>query len=85
VGRNRQPRDYDARAFAELDRVNPALELTYLRAGSDPHWERVRRDGHDVTDQPHLWTPYQRARRESFEARVAEYRAAGLLPPQSRP
>ena len=72
-------RDYDARAWPHIDNANLELELTYLRAGSDPNWERVKRNGEDITDQPQLWTPYQRARRRAFEERVAGYRQAGML------
>lgn len=72
--------DLDYRAYAYLQRsVNETVELTYLRAGSDPDWERPHRDGVDITDRPELWTPHQRARRESFEARVADYRRRGLI------
>jgi hypothetical protein len=77
--RREQQRDYDARAWLHIDNANPELELTYLRAGSDPNWERVKRNGQDITDRPEQWTPYQRARRRAFEGRVAGYRAAGLL------
>lgn len=72
-------RDPDSRAWRYLDNANMALELTYLRAGSDPDWERVVRDGVDITDQPGLWNAYQRARRQRFEARLAQYKADGLL------
>ncbi|GAA1968572.1 hypothetical protein [Microbacterium deminutum] len=70
--------DLDMRA-ANAGAVNVEIELTYLRAGVDPHWERPYRDGRDITDEPALWTPYQRARRESFQARVEQYRQEGLL------
>ncbi|WP_345802733.1 hypothetical protein AAIB33_06485 [Microbacterium sp. AZCO] len=76
----RPTRDIDARAFDFLDRnVNEHAELTYLRAGSDPDWERPHRNGVDITDKPELQTPYQRARRRSFEARVDDYRRRGLI------
>lgn len=71
--------DLDARASRIPGFVNRDLELTYLRAGFDPAWERPSRNGADITDRPDLWTPYQRQRREAFDARVAEYRASGLL------
>lgn len=60
-------------------RVNTHAELAYLRAGSEPPWERVRHGGVDVTDQPELWSPYERERRDEFLERVAGYREAGLL------
>lgn len=60
-------------------RVNTPLELTYLRAGTEPDWERPHRDGVDITDRPELQTPYQRVRRAQFLARVTQYRADGLL------
>lgn len=60
-------------------RAHEHLELTYLRAGVDPDWERPHRDGIDITDQPELWTPYQRARRLEYLERLASYRARGLL------
>lgn len=59
--------------------VNERLELVYLRAGSDPDWERPHLNGRDITDEPELWTPHQRRRREAFVARVERYRAEGLL------
>jgi len=71
--------DLDARALSIPGFVNRDLELTYLRAGTDPPWERPHRGGVDITDRPDLWTPYQRARREAFETRLADYRARGLL------
>ncbi|MBB3158204.1 hypothetical protein FHS07_001900 [Microbacterium proteolyticum] len=71
----------DPRPGARLGRVDTDRELTYLRAGSDPPWERPHRDGVDVTDHPAAWTPYQRERRLSFEARVADYRQRGLIDP----
>lgn len=70
----------DPRPRASLGRVNTDHELAYLRAGSDPPWERPHHDGIDITDTPEAWTPYQRERRESFEARVVEYRQRGLIP-----
>ncbi|ONI62634.1 hypothetical protein CSIV_14260 [Microbacterium sp. CSI-V] len=70
----------EPRRGATHDRVSEHTELVYLRAGSDPPWERPHRDGVDITDRPELWTPYQRTRRETFEARVAEYQRRGLLP-----
>jgi hypothetical protein len=72
--------DLDFRAYPYLERgVNEVLELTYLRSGADPDWERVHQRGEDITDQPERWTPYQRARRLAFETRVASYRARGLM------
>jgi hypothetical protein len=72
--------DLDFRAFEYLERgVNEVLELTFLRAGADPDWERVCANGQDITDQPERWTRYQRARRIAFEARVEEYRRRGLV------
>lgn len=72
--------DLDHRAYAYLQRsVNEVVELTYLRAGAEPDWECPHRNGVDITDKPELWTPYERARRESFEARVADYRRQGLI------
>ena len=59
--------------------ANVQLELTYLRAGVDPPWERPHRDGVDITEQPQLWTPYQRARRAEYVERVESYRADGLI------
>ena len=63
--------------------MNEAAELAFLNAGAEPTWERPHSDGVDITDQPHLWTVYQRQRRETFEARVAQYRAEGLIPPRA--
>lgn len=60
-------------------KVNEGLELTYLRAGAEPPWERPKLDGVDVTDAPERWTPDQRVRRLAFEARVERYRQDGLL------
>ncbi len=77
--RDRRPSDIDARAWPYLDHGNESLELSYLRAGSDPDWERPHRGGVDITDRPDLWTPYQRARRERYEERVADYRRRGLI------
>ena len=75
--------DLDARALDALrsgrGQVNESAELAALRLGWEPEWERPHRNGIDVTDQPELWTEYQRARRESFEQRVARYRADGLI------
>lgn len=59
--------------------MNAVLELTYLRAGADPDWERVTANGEDITDQPERWTRYQRARRIGFEARVERYRERGQI------
>ena len=73
--------DLDARAMRVEGPVNEAAELAFLNAGAEPTWERPHRDGVDITDRPDLWTPYQRHRREAFEARVARYRAEGLIPP----
>ncbi|MHC3000348.1 hypothetical protein [Microbacterium sp. HJ5] len=73
-------RDLDARAFEYLhSNVNEAIELAYLRAGADPDWERVMRNGEDITDQPETWTPYQRARRQAYVARTEDYRGRGLV------
>lgn len=69
----------EPRPGAQNDRVSEPTELVYLRAGSDPPWERPHRGGVDITGRPDLWTPYQRARRETFEARVTDYRRRGLL------
>lgn len=69
----------DPRPGASLGVVNVHHELAYLRAGSDPPWERPHLNGEDVTDRPGLWTPYQRERRASFEARVHDYRERGLI------
>jgi hypothetical protein len=77
--RGQGPRGGDERAFAYIDKVNVGLELTYLRSGSDPDWERPHINGVDVTGSPELWSPYQRARREAFVERVEAYRADGLL------
>ena len=77
------PRDLDARALDVLlsghSRVNEAAEIGALRLGWEPEWERPHRNGVDITDRPDLWTPYQRARRESYDARAADYRARGLV------
>lgn len=74
--RERNHHDLDDRAWEYIDRsVVERTELACLRAGSDPPWERPHRDGRDITDQPELWTPYQRARREAFEERLARYRS----------
>lgn len=82
----RRTPDLDARAWEYIDKnVSRDAELVALRAGSDPDWERPHRDGVDITDRPDLWTPYQRARREAFEARVADYRQRGLIDPVSPP
>jgi hypothetical protein len=78
--RRRASRDLSARAWAYLEtNVDERLELTFLRAGWDPPGERPHLDGVDVTDHPELWTSYQRARRETFEARVDRYKAEGLI------
>ncbi|GEB46933.1 hypothetical protein MTE01_28780 [Microbacterium testaceum] len=69
----------DPRPGSVPGRVDVETELIYLRARSEPPWERVKRDGVDVTDRPDLWTPYQRARRVEFEERVEFYRAEGLI------
>jgi hypothetical protein len=71
--------DLDARAWAYLDRYVEETEIAALRAGWDPPIERPHRDGVDITDRPDLWTPYQRARREAYEARVRDYRGRGLI------
>lgn len=62
-----------------VEYVNEAVELAYLRAGSEPLWERPHRNGVDVTDEPDLWTSYQRRRRLEFLERVERYRSEGLL------
>ncbi|WP_157533901.1 MULTISPECIES: hypothetical protein [Microbacterium] len=72
-------RDLDARAMTMPGQIDRDVELTYLRAGAEPPWERPHRNGVDVTSQPDLQTPYQRQRRESFEERVREYRASHLI------
>lgn len=69
----------DPRARALPGRVDVDRELTYLRAGSDPPWERPRLDGVDITDRPDLQTPYQRQRRAEFDARVEGYRSSARL------
>jgi len=69
----------DPRPGASRGRPDIDTELVYLRAGSEPPWERPHRDGEDVTDRPELWTPYQRERRLAFESRVADYRERGIL------
>ena len=69
----------DPRRGSNLGRPDEQTEITYLRAGRDPPWERPHRDGVDITEQPELWTPYQRQRREAFEARAAEYQRRGLI------
>ncbi|MGZ0067849.1 hypothetical protein [Microbacterium arborescens] len=65
--------------YPPTPKINTPAELLYLRAGSEPPWERINIDGRDVTDQPELWTDYQRERRHAFEERVSRYRADGLL------
>ena len=83
---DRRRTDLHARAWAYLHtNIDTRAELAFLRAGSDPNWERPHLDGVDITDHPELWTPYQRARREAFEARVADYRQRGLIEPVSPP
>lgn len=69
----------DPRPGARRGPVDEGRELLYLRAGAEPPWERVKRDGVDVTDRPELWSPYQRERRVEFEERVEHYRAEGLI------
>lgn len=69
----------DPRANAIPAHVDEHLELTYLRAGSEPPWERPHRDGVDVTDRPDLQTPYQRQRRAEYVSRVEGYRERGLI------
>ena len=59
TSRHHIARDLDARA-THAGAINVPLELTYLRAGCDPDWERPYRDGRDITDEPALWTAYQR-------------------------
>ena len=75
---HRPASELDERAM-HAGTVYSGVELTYLRAGAEPLWERPHRDGLDITDRPDLWTHYQRARRESFELRLAQYRAEGLI------
>lgn len=79
MGRGSGPRGGYDRALDYIDKVNTQLELTYLRSGADPDWERVTRNGVDISDRPELWSEYQRARRESFIERVDAYRADGLI------
>lgn len=55
------------------------VELSHLRAGAEPPWERPHRDGRDITLEPELQSPYQRERRLEFLERVEHYRAEGLL------
>jgi hypothetical protein len=62
-----------------VEKVNEEVELTYLRAGGEPEWERPKLNGRDITDEPALQTPYQRRRRAEFVERVARYRSEGLL------
>ncbi|OZD55396.1 hypothetical protein CH252_05865 [Rhodococcus sp. 06-1477-1B] len=69
----------DPRANAVAGRVDVDHELTYLRAGSDPPWERPHRDGVDITDQPDLQTPYQQQRRAEYVLRAKGYRERGLI------
>jgi hypothetical protein len=69
----------DPRPNASLGRVNTEAELAYLRAGSDPSWERPHDDGADITAQPERWTPSQWERRLAFEERVQQYRRDGLI------
>lgn len=65
--------------MANPGRIDRDVELTYLRAGAEPPWERPHRNGVDVTTDPDAQTPYQRQRRASFEERLREYRAEGLV------
>ncbi|MEV5068959.1 hypothetical protein MRBLMI12_000516 [Microbacterium sp. LMI12-1-1.1] len=69
----------DPRHGSPPGRPNEELELTYLRAGGEPEWERPKRNGVDITDQPELQTPYQRQRRDEFQRRVARYIREGRL------
>lgn len=69
----------DPRPGSSLGDPDESLELTYLRSGMEPPWERPKKDGIDVTDRPELQTPFQRQRRAEFEARLARYRDDGLL------
>ena len=65
--------DLDFRAWAYLERgVNIPLELTYLRAGADPDWERPHENGEDITDQPERCTPFPPTRRVAYDARVKD-------------
>lgn len=76
----RPPKDLDARAWDSLHtNVNEGAELAALGMGADPGWERPKLNGVDITDRPDLQTPYQRARREAYEARVVGYRQRGLI------
>lgn len=72
-------RDLDARAMTMPGRIDRDVELTYLRAGAEPPWERPHRNGVDVTERPDLQTPYQQQRRSAFEERLREYRASGII------
>ena len=65
--------------YPNYPRVNVKVELTYLRAGTDPPWERIWRAGKDITDTPDLWLPAERTRRLEYEERVTRYRADGYL------
>ncbi|MDU0325290.1 hypothetical protein RWH43_00840 [Microbacterium sp. KSW2-21] len=69
----------DPRDNAILGRVDVDRELTYLRAGDEPPWERPHRDGIDITNRPDLQTPYQRHRRAEYVSRVEGYRERGLV------
>lgn len=69
----------DPRANAVPGRVDERLELTYLRAGAEPPWERPHRDGVDITDHPDMQTPYQRQRRAEYVSRVEGYREHRLI------
>lgn len=60
-------------------RVDVDRELTYLRAGAEPPWERPHRDGVDITDDPKLQSSYQRQRRAEYVSRVEGYRERGLV------
>lgn len=70
----------DPRPGARLGPVDEQTELLYLQAGMDPPWQRIKRNGVDVTDQPELHTPFERQQRETFEQRVNRCRTDGLIP-----
>lgn len=69
----------EPRANAVPGRVDVDRELTYLRAGAEPPWERPHLEGVDITDRPELQTAYQRQRRAEYVSRVEGYRQRGLI------
>ncbi|MCM3500615.1 hypothetical protein M3667_01820 [Microbacterium sp. P26] len=69
----------EPRENAVPGRVDVDRELTCLRAGAEPPWERPHRDGVDITDDPELQTSYQRQRRAEYVSRVGGYRERGLI------